>query len=114
MRGTVQRLYTNTVGGVVQPGHEVIEIIPLDDDLLIEAKVSPKDIAFLHPGQKAIVKFTAYDFGIYGGLEGVVTYISADTILDDDKKAAMVSNLMVVLCSDKAANPVINTGTLNN
>jgi adhesin transport system membrane fusion protein len=83
VHGTVQRLYTNTLGGVVQPGHEVIEIIPLDDQLLIEAKVAPKDIAFLHPGEKAIVKFTAYDFSIYGGLTGTLEHISADTMKDD-------------------------------
>jgi membrane fusion protein, adhesin transport system len=83
VHGTVQKLYTNTLGGVVQPGHEVIEIIPLDDQLLIEARVSPKDIAFLHPGEKAIVKFTAYDFAIYGGLTGKLEHISADTMKDD-------------------------------
>lgn len=83
VRGTVQRVFTNTVGGVVQPGHEVIEMVPLDDDLLVEAKVSPKDIAFLHPGQEAIVKFTAYDFVIYGGLRGKVEHISPDTITDE-------------------------------
>lgn len=83
VRGTVQRVFTNTVGGVVQPGHEVIEMVPLDDQLLIEAKVSPKDIAFLHPNQEAIVKFTAYDFVIYGGLKGKVEHISADTITDE-------------------------------
>lgn len=83
VHGTVQKLYTNTLGGVVQPGHEVIEIIPLDDQLLIEAKVAPKDIAFLHPGETAIVKFTAYDFSIYGGLTGKLEHISADTMKDD-------------------------------
>lgn len=83
VRGTVQRVFTNTVGGVVQPGHEVIEMVPLDDQLLIEAKVSPKDIAFLHPDQEAIVKFTAYDFVVYGGLKGKVEHISADTITDE-------------------------------
>lgn len=83
VRGTVQRVFTNTVGGVVQPGHEVVEMVPLDDQLLIEAKVSPKDIAFLHPDQEAIVKFTAYDFVIYGGLKGKVEHISADTITDE-------------------------------
>jgi membrane fusion protein, adhesin transport system len=83
VRGTVQRVFTNTVGGVVQPGHEVVEMVPLDDQLLIEAKVSPKDIAFLHPDQDAIVKFTAYDFVIYGGLKGKVEHISADTITDE-------------------------------
>ena len=86
VRGTVQRVFTNTVGGVVQPGHEVIEMVPLDDQLIIEAKVSPKDIAFLHPGQEAIVKFTAYDFVIYGGLRGKVEHISADTITDEKER----------------------------
>lgn len=86
VRGTVQRVFTNTVGGVVQPGHEVIEMVPLDDQLLIEAKVSPKDIAFLHPGQEAIVKFTAYDFVIYGGLKGKVEHISPDTITDEKER----------------------------
>ena len=62
LRGRVQRLLANTVGGVVQPGKDIIEIVPLDDTLLLEAKVLPKDIAFIHPGQSATVKFTAYDF----------------------------------------------------
>lgn len=83
VRGTVQRLFVNTVGGVVQPGREVLEMVPLDDQLLIEAKVSPRDIAFLHPGQPAIVKFTAYDFVVYGGLTGTLEHISADTITDE-------------------------------
>ncbi|MGM8227658.1 HlyD family type I secretion periplasmic adaptor subunit [Cellvibrio sp. ARAG 10.3] len=83
VRGTVQRLLVNTVGGVVQPGNQVLEIIPLDDQLLIEAKVAPKDIAFLRPGQPAIVKFTAYDFVVYGGLTGTLEHISADTITDE-------------------------------
>ncbi|MDO3380555.1 HlyD family type I secretion periplasmic adaptor subunit [Gilvimarinus algae] len=84
VRGTVQRLFINTEGGVVQPGSEVIEMIPLDDQLLIEAKIPPKDIAFLRPGQKAMVKFTAYDFTVYGGLDGELEHISADTITDED------------------------------
>lgn len=83
VRGTIQRIYTNTLGGVVQPGREVVEMVPLDDQLLVEAKVSPRDIAFLHPGQKAIVKFTAYDFVIYGGLNGTVELISPDAITDE-------------------------------
>lgn len=86
VRGTVQRVFTNTVGGVVQPGREVIEMVPLDDQLLVEAKVSPKDIAFLHPGQEAIVKFTAYDFVVYGGLKGKVEHISPDTITDEKER----------------------------
>ena len=82
VRGTVKRINTNTVGGVVRPGDTIMEIVPLDDTLLIEARVRPADIAFLHPGQKAMVKITAYDFSIYGGLEASVEQISADTIED--------------------------------
>ncbi|MDO3384360.1 HlyD family type I secretion periplasmic adaptor subunit [Gilvimarinus sp. SDUM040013] len=84
VRGTIQRLFINTEGGVVQPGSEVVEMTPLDDQLLIEAKISPKDIAFLKPGQKAMVKFTAYDFTVYGGLTGELEHISADTITDNE------------------------------
>jgi len=83
VKGTIKQVYIHTIGGVVQPGRDIIEIVPLDDTLLIEAKVRPSDIAFLHPGQTAVVKFTAYDFSIYGGLPGKLERISADTILDD-------------------------------
>lgn len=83
VRGTVKRLLINTVGGVVQPGKDVVEVVPLEDNLLLEAKVLPKDIAFLRPGQKAIVKFTAYDFSIYGGLDGTLEHIAADSITDE-------------------------------
>jgi adhesin transport system membrane fusion protein len=83
VRGTIKQLFVNTVGGVIQPGADLIEIVPLEDNLLVEARVRPADIAFLHPGQAAMVKVTAYDFAIYGGLEGVVEDISADTITDE-------------------------------
>ncbi len=83
VRGRVQRLLANTVGGVVQPGRDLVEIVPLDDALVLEARVQPKDIAFIHPGQAATVKFTAYDFSIYGGLEGEVENISPDTVTDE-------------------------------
>ena len=83
VRGRVQRLLANTVGGVVQPGKDIVEIVPLDDNLILEAKVQPKDIAFIHPGQDATVKFTAYDFSIYGGLAAKVENISPDTIVDE-------------------------------
>lgn len=83
VRGTVQRLLVNTVGAVLQPGSDLVEIIPLDDQLVVEAKIAPQDIAFLRPGQPAKVKFTAYDFTIYGGLEAQVTHISADTVTDE-------------------------------
>ncbi len=83
VRGRVQRLLANTVGGVVQAGRDILEIVPLDDVLVLEAKVQPKDIAFIHPGQAATVKFTAYDFSIYGGLDAVVDNISPDTQTDE-------------------------------
>ncbi len=83
MDGTVQRLYVNTLGGVVQPGGRVADIVPLGDSLEVEVKVSPKDIAFVYPGQKALVKLTAYEFSIYGGMEADVHHISADTVTDE-------------------------------
>lgn len=87
VRGTVKRLLVNTVGGVVQPGKEVVEIVPLDDTLILEAQVNPKDIAFLRPGQQAVVKFTAYDYAVYGGLNAEVINIGADTVVDDKGNA---------------------------
>ncbi|WP_457596010.1 HlyD family type I secretion periplasmic adaptor subunit [Hydrogenimonas sp.] len=80
--GVVKKLYVNTIGGVVKPGMDLVEIVPLDKNLIAEVKVSPKDIAFIYPGQKALVKFTAYDFAIYGGLSGEVVGISPDTVTD--------------------------------
>mgnify|MGYP003382228047 CR=1 FL=1 len=83
VKGTVSRLLVNTVGGVVQPGRDLVEVVPLDDALILEAKVAPKDIAFLRPGQPAMVKFTAYDFSTYGGLEAKLEHIGADSITDE-------------------------------
>ncbi len=83
VRGRVQRLLANTVGGVVQAGKDLVEIVPLDDKLVLEAKVNPRDIAFIRPGQAANVKFTAYDSSIYGGLDAVVENISPDTVVDE-------------------------------
>jgi len=83
VRGRVQRLLANTVGGVVQPGKDIVEIVPLDDTLVLEARIAPKDIAFIRPGQTAMVKFSAYDFSIYGGLEATVENISPDTTVDE-------------------------------
>lgn len=84
VRGTIKRLFFNTIGGVVVPGKEVVEIVPLDEALLLEARIKPKDIAFLTLGQPALVKFTAYDFAIYGGLDATVAHIGADTVMDED------------------------------
>lgn len=82
VRGTVKRIAITTLGGVVKPGEPIMEIVPLDDTLLVEARVRPADVAFLRPGQRAMVKISAYDFNIYGGLEGGLEQISADTMED--------------------------------
>jgi adhesin transport system membrane fusion protein len=87
VKGIVKRLLVNTVGGVVQPATEIAEVVPLEDVLLLEVRIQPRDIAFLHPGQKAVVRFTAYDFAIYGSLEAVVDHIGADTVTDDEGNA---------------------------
>lgn len=84
VKGTIKRLKVTTIGGVIQPGMDLVEIVPLEDQLLIEAEVRPADIAFLYPGQKAMVKLTAYDFSIYGGLEAELEHISADTITNEE------------------------------
>ena len=83
VNGTVNRILVNTVGGVVQPGMNLIEIVPAEGTLLIETKIKPSDIAFLRPNQPATVKFTAYDFTIYGGLQAKLEQIGADSITDD-------------------------------
>ncbi|MEB5974910.1 HlyD family type I secretion periplasmic adaptor subunit [Pantoea dispersa] len=88
VRGTVKNIRFNTIGGVIQPGEHILEIVPLEDQLLVEAKIRPSDVAFLHPGLPATVKVTAYDYAIYGGLKGHVEFISPDTLKDDAKAAA--------------------------
>jgi adhesin transport system membrane fusion protein len=80
VHGIVNNITISTIGGVIKPGETMMTIVPLGDTLLIEAKVRPQDIAFIHAGQRAMVKFTAYDSSVYGGLQGKVLYISADTI----------------------------------
>lgn len=85
VRGIVKNVQITTIGGVIAPNGQLMEIVPLDDHLLIEARLSPRDIAFIHPDQKALVKITAYDYAIYGGLDGVVETISPDTIQDEVK-----------------------------
>jgi membrane fusion protein, adhesin transport system len=80
MKGIVKTIPVKTVGGVVQPGSTMAEIVPLEETLLIETRIRPSDIAFVHPGQKAVVKISAYDFSIYGGLDGKIEHVSADSI----------------------------------
>jgi adhesin transport system membrane fusion protein len=85
MRGTVKNIRVTTVGGILQAGQDIMEIVPLEDQLLIEARIRPSDIAFLRPGLRAMVKVTAYDFSIYGGLDATLVQISPDTIRDEKK-----------------------------
>ena len=82
--GTIKVMHVNTIGSTVKPGEDLIEIVPFDAELFVEAKVVPKDIGFIHPGQAAIIKLTAYDFVIYGWIEGEVKSISADTVTDSE------------------------------
>jgi len=107
VRGRVQRLLANTVGGVVQPGKDIVEVVPLDDNLVLEARVLPKDIAFIHPGQAANVKFTAYDFSIYGGLEAKVENISPDTVVDEKGNAFYIVRVRTTKPSFNEKTPVI-------
>lgn len=107
VRGTVNRLLINTVGGVVQPGREVVEIVPLDDALILEAQITPKDIAFLRPGLEAMVKFTAYDFAIYGGLKADVESIGADSVVDDRGNAFYIVRLRTREASLGEGLPII-------
>ena len=107
VRGRVQRLLANTVGGVVQPGKDIVEIVPLDDVLVLEAKVQPRDIAFIHPGQAATVKFTAYDFSIYGGLAAEVENISPDTVSDERGNAFYLVRVRTTQANFGEKMPVI-------
>ena len=86
VRGIVKDIDVTTVGGVIPPNGKLMSLVPLDDQMVVEAKISPRDVAFIHPGQKALVKVTAYDYSIYGGLEGEVTMISPDTLQDEVKR----------------------------
>jgi len=86
VRGIVKDIDVTTVGGVIPPNGKLMSLVPLDDQMVVEAKISPRDVAFIHPGQKALVKITAYDYSIYGGLEGEVTMISPDTLQDEVKR----------------------------
>lgn len=86
VRGVVNNIRINTIGGVIQPGAEIMEVTPLDEQLLVETKIKPSDVAFLAPGQEAIVKISAYDYSIYGGLKGRVENISPGALKDDESK----------------------------
>jgi adhesin transport system membrane fusion protein len=107
VKGTVKRLMVNTVGGVVQPGRDLVEVVPLDDALILEAKVAPKDIAFLRPGQPVMVKFTAYDFSTYGGLDAKLEHIGADSITDERGNTFFLVRVRTARSSLGANLPII-------
>lgn len=104
VRGIVKDIEITTIGGVLPPNGRLMEIVPLDDRLLIEAKISPRDIAFIHPGQEAKVKITAYDYTVYGGLDGKVTIISPDTIEDKTRPGEYFYHVMILTDSDALIN----------
>lgn len=85
MQGIVKNVQTTTIGSVIQSGQNILEIVPANDELVIEAYVKPAEVAFLKIGQTAVVKLTAYDFNRFGGLNGVLTHISPDTLRDEQK-----------------------------
>lgn len=107
VKGTVKRLFVNTVGGVVQPGRDLVEIVPLDDALILETKIAPKDIAFLRPGQPVMVKFTAYDFSVYGGLEAKLEHIGADSITDEKGNTFFIVKVRTIKSSLGDNLPII-------
>ncbi|QLB14508.1 hemolysin secretion protein D [Mannheimia granulomatis] len=92
LRGVVKNIRINTVGGVVQAGQDILEIVPLDDKLIVQAYISPKDVAFIRTGQDALIKVSAYDYSIYGGLEGKVILISPDTLQDERRPSELKLN----------------------
>lgn len=104
MRGIVKNIQVTTIGGVIPPNGDLMEIVPVDDHLLIEARLSPRDIAFIHPGQRALVKITAYDYAIYGGLEGEVETISPDTIQDKVKPEVVYYRVFIRTHQDYLVN----------
>lgn len=104
VRGVVKKVDVTTLGGVVPPNGSVMTLVPLDDQLIVEARISPRDIAFIHPGQKALVKVTAYDYAIYGGLEGEVLTIAPDTLRDEVKPEIVYYPVLVRTTADALVN----------
>lgn len=104
VRGIVKDVAVTTRGGIVPPNGQLMEIVPLDDQLLIEARISPRDVAFIYPGQEAKVKITAYDYSIYGGLDGEVTLISPDTIQDEVKPEVYYYRVFIRTETDALVN----------
>lgn len=108
MRGIVKEIDVMTIGGVIPQNGKLMTIVPLDEQLLIEARILPRDIAFIHPGQEALVKVTAYDYSIYGGLKAKVTTISPDTIRDEVKQDQFYYRVYIRTNTDKLTNKAGN------
>lgn len=108
LKGIVKNIRINTVGGVVQAGQDILEIVPIEEKLLVQAYISPKDVAFIRMGQTAIVKISAYDYAIYGGIDGKVVLISPDTLQDDRRPSELKLN------PDQAYYRVLVETTKNN
>lgn len=106
VRGVVKEIDVMTLGGVVPQNGKLMTIVPLDEQLLVEARISPRDIAFIHPEQEALVKITAYDYSIYGGLKGKVTIISPDTLRDEVKQDQFYYRAYIRTDSDKLVNKI--------
>ncbi|WP_233873470.1 HlyD family type I secretion periplasmic adaptor subunit [Paraburkholderia adhaesiva] len=104
VRGVVKDIEVTTRGGVIPPNGKLMEIVPVDEKLLVEARISPRDVAFIHPGQDATVKVTAYDYSIYGGLHGKVTVISPDTIQDEVKRDVYYYRVYIRTDADHLVN----------
>ncbi len=104
VRGIVKEIDVMTLGGVIPQNGKLMTIVPLDEKLLVEARISPRDIAFIHPDQEALVKITAYDYSIYGGLNGKVAMISPDTIRDEVKQDQFYYRVYIRTDSDKLNN----------
>ncbi|MBD8708879.1 MULTISPECIES: HlyD family efflux transporter periplasmic adaptor subunit [unclassified Pseudomonas] len=104
VRGIVKDIKVTTIGGVVPPNGQLMQIVPLDEQLLIETRISPRDIAFIHPEQQAKVKITAYDYSIYGSLDGKVVTISPDTIQDEVKPEIFYYRVFIRTDSDVLRN----------
>lgn len=104
VRGVVKEIDVMTIGGVVPQNGKLMTIVPLDEQLMIEARIAPRDIAFIHPGQEALVKITAYDYSIYGGLKGKVTVISPDTLRDEVKQDQFYYRVYIRTDTDKLTN----------
>ena len=102
VRGTVTNIRVTTIGGVIQPGQDIMSIVPLDDQLLVEAKIAPHEVAFLRPGLPATVKLSAYDYSTYGTLSGEVELVSADTLQEEEQRST-AENYYKVLVRTKGS-----------